>query len=62
MTKLIRGFGSSLSSFFIGRSTNNSSGLVRMFETEYAKEARFARNAGCDIDDIYVKSFLASHK
>lgn len=38
-----------------------TSGLVRMFETEYSSEARFARRAGVTIDDNYVRSFLSAH-
>ena len=61
MAKLTRGIGrgivDGLNCLFVG--SNNDTGLVRMFETEYSKEARFARRSGVQIDDNFVRSFLS---
>lgn len=61
MAKLTRGIGrgivDGLTCMF---SRPDHSGLVRMFETEYRKEYNFARKAGVNINDEFVKSFLAT--
>jgi len=63
MSKLARSIGRGLIDGFacmVSRNDQNS-GLVRMFEVEYNKEARFARKSGAHIDENFVRSFLASN-
>lgn len=64
MSKLVRSLGRSIldginQSLSVNR---DESGLVRMFEVEYHKEYRHARKAGAEVNDAFVRSFLATHK
>ena len=45
-----------------GFNTSNDSGLVRMFRIEYAKEYHLIKKMGCEINDSFVKQFLADRK
>ena len=45
-----------------GFNTSNDSGLVRMFRIEYANEYRHMEKMGCEINDSFVKQFLADRK
>lgn len=62
MTRMTRGIGQGIVDglLMVFGEKRTSGGLVRMFETEYSKEARFARRAGLVIDDNFVRSFLAT--
>lgn len=62
MNKMMRGVGNSIMNVLLGGRKPDSSGLVRMFETEYAKEARFAKKAGAEINDTFVRSFLDAQR
>lgn len=37
-------------------------GLTRMFRTEYSKEYNWMQKNGCEINDDFVKQFLADRK
>lgn len=63
MANLMSGFGNSIVNFLnFNRSRKDNSGLVRMFETEYRREYNWARKAGTEINDDFVRSFLAARK
>lgn len=45
-----------------GFSRKDDSGLVRMFRIEYSNEYRHMEKMGCEINDTFVKQFLADRK
>lgn len=59
---MLRGVGNSMIDTMLGNRKKDGTGLVRMFETEYAKEARFARKSGAVIDETFVRSFLSAQR
>ena len=40
----------------------DDTGLVRMFRVEYSNEYRLMEKMGCEINDSFVKQFLADRK
>ena len=45
-----------------GFNRKDDTGLVRMFRIEYANEYRHMEKMGCEINDSFVKQFLADRK
>lgn len=45
-----------------GFNRKDDSGLVRMFRIEYANEYHHMEKMGCEINDSFVKQFLADRK
>lgn len=45
-----------------GFHNESESGLVRMFRIEYAKEYRQMKRMGIQLDDAFVRQYLASQK
>lgn len=45
-----------------GFSSTKETGLTRMFRIEYGKEYEHLTRMGCEINDSFVKQFLADRK
>ena len=45
-----------------GFPSTKETGLTRMFRIEYGKEYEHLKNMGCEINDSFVKQFLADKK
>jgi len=45
-----------------GFSSTKETGLTRMFRIEYGKEYEHLTKMGCEINDSFVKQFLADRK
>lgn len=63
MSRLVRGIGRGIVDGLTCMMSRpeHTSGLVRMFEIEYNKEARCARRAGAHIDENFVRTFLSTN-